>query len=106
MNNPKQRQSVSAEAYGMFNKKIEFVPKVIKKSEDQRNRILSKVHQSILFNSLEEGDLNKIIDAMEEVKFNKGDFVITQGDDGDCLYLVDSGELECFKVFVWINIYL
>lgn len=36
---------------------------------------------------------------MEEKKFSVGDAVIKQGDDGDCLYLVDSGELDCFRVF-------
>ena len=28
-----------------------------------------------------------------------GDSVITQGSDGDHLYVVDQGELDCFKVF-------
>jgi cAMP-dependent protein kinase regulator len=36
---------------------------------------------------------------MEEVKFAKGDFVIKQGDDGDVLYFVFTGNLDCHKVF-------
>ena len=35
---------------------------------------------------------------MEEKTFNAGDVVIQQGDEGDCLYIVDSGELDCFKL--------
>lgn len=37
------RTSVSAEAYGEFNKKTAFKPKVIKKSQDQINRIRQKI---------------------------------------------------------------
>ena len=33
-------------------------------------------------------------------KYNNGDMIIKQGDDGDCLYVVEEGELECFKRFV------
>jgi len=33
------RASVSAEVYGEFNKKKEYVPKVIEKSEDAKARI-------------------------------------------------------------------
>lgn len=36
---------------------------------------------------------------MEEKKFNAGDFVIRQGEDGEVLYVVDNGQLDCFKVF-------
>mmetsp|Transcript_19210 Transcript_19210/g.3105 ORF Transcript_19210/g.3105 Transcript_19210/m.3105 type:complete len:105 (-) Transcript_19210:427-741(-) len=37
---------------------------------------------------------------MEERKFQPGDTVIQQGDDGNELFVVDSGELDCSKVFV------
>jgi cAMP-dependent protein kinase regulator len=47
---------------------------------------------------LEEKEKQIVIDAMEEAKFNPGDFVIKQGDDGDILFLVDSGLLECTKM--------
>ena len=95
-----QRASVSAECYGAFNEKKAFVPKVIPKNAEQREKIVQKVMQSFLFNSLEEKDLNTVIDAMEEVNFKQGDQVITQGDAGDVLFLVFSGELDCFKTFV------
>lgn len=36
---------------------------------------------------------------MVECKFKQDDVVIKQGDDGDVLYVVDSGELACSKVF-------
>ena len=52
-----------------------------------------------MFQCLDEPELKIVIDAMEEKKFNAGDFVIRQGEDGEVLYVVDSGQLDCFKVF-------
>ena len=37
---------------------------------------------------------------MEEKKFLNGETVIKQGDIGEVLYVVESGELDCFKKFV------
>lgn len=34
-----------------------------------------------------------------KIYLRKGDTLIKQGDDGDNLYVVDSGELDCFKKF-------
>lgn len=36
---------------------------------------------------------------MVENIYNKGDYVIKQGDDGDVMYLVDTGTLNCYKRF-------
>jgi cAMP-dependent protein kinase regulator len=94
-----QRSSVSAEVYGMFNKKENFQARVIGKTEDQKKRIMNRVMQSFLFNSLEDKELSTVIDAFEEKKYKKGDAVIRQGDAGDVLYLVEIGTLDCFKTF-------
>jgi len=95
-----QRSSVSAEVYGLFNKKADFKAKVIPKTNEQRQRIINKVTHSFLFNSLEDKDLDTVIGAMEERRYKTGDNVITQGENGDVLYLVEQGSLDCFKTFV------
>jgi cAMP-dependent protein kinase regulator len=94
-----QRSSVSAEVYGMFNEKKVFVPKVVPKNSEQKQKITDKVLQSFLFNTLEDKDLNAVVDAMEERRFAVGDTVIKQGDAGAELYVVFSGKLKCTKVF-------
>jgi len=43
------RQSVSAEAFGMWNKKADFTPKVVKKTPEQENRIKTRLSQSFMF---------------------------------------------------------
>lgn len=106
-----QRSSVSAEVYGVFNKKEDFKPRVIPKTEQQTQRILSKIRQSFLFNSLEENELNSVLGAFEEKKFIAGETVISQGDEGDVLYYIEQGELDCYKTFkkeegdVWLKLY-
>ena len=93
------RQSVSAEVYGIHNVKKPYVPRVIPKTEEQKQRIKEKCMQSFIFNSLEDKELKTVIDSFEEKKYKAGQNVITQGEEGDVLYLVDSGELDCEKVF-------
>jgi cAMP-dependent protein kinase regulator len=93
------RTGVSAEAYGKFNKKENFVPRSIKKNESQIQRIKSRILQSFLFGNLEAKDVSIVIGAMEEKTFKSGETVITQGDYGDCLFVVESGDLDCYKKF-------
>jgi len=106
-----QRSSVSAEVYGAFNKKEEFKPRVIPKTEEQRQRILNKIGQSFLFNSLEKNEINTVLGAFEEKKCSAGETIITQGEQGDVLYFIEEGQLDCYKKFkqeegdVWLKLY-
>ena len=93
------RTSVSAEVYGIHNKKKPYVPRVIPKTNEQKERIKEKCMQSFIFNSLEDKELKTVIDSFEEKRYKAGQNVITQGEEGDVLYLVDSGDLDCEKVF-------
>lgn len=51
-----------------------------------------------MFSSLDDKELEIVIDAMELKEFGPGDKVIQQGDDGDELYVVESGTLSCYRV--------
>lgn len=53
-----------------------------------------------MFQELEAKSINVIVNAMEEIKVKPGESVIRQGDEGSCLYIVDSGNLACTKLFV------
>lgn len=63
------RISVSAEAYGAWNKKKAYVPKVVPKTQEQKERIKLRLEQAFMFNALDEREKQIVIDAMEEVKF-------------------------------------
>lgn len=63
------RSGVSAEVYGKYNQKQDFVPKVIAKSEDAKKRIFAKLNTNFMFKSLEPENKEIVINAMEEKVF-------------------------------------
>lgn len=92
----KSRTSVSAEAYGEWNTKKAFVPPVITKTDEQKDRLKSCLGESFLFSSLDETEIAIIIGAMQEVKTDASKRIINQGDQGDFLFVIESGTLDCF----------
>ena len=93
------RKSVSAEVYGIYNPKKEYKPKVVPKSDEARKQIRELLLNIFMFKSLENKEMEIILDAVEVRDFKQDDMVITQGDDGNELYIVGSGTLKCFKRF-------
>ena len=65
------RSAVSAEVYGEYHKKENFVARVVPKTQEQIKRIKSSVIHSFLFGNLEQKDLEVVINAMEEKVFKK-----------------------------------
>ena len=55
-----------------------------------------------MFMALDEQELEVVIDAMDEKKVSAGTNVIVEGANGDELYVVEEGKLDCFKKFVMI----
>jgi len=91
----KARTSVSAEAYGEWNTKKSFVAPVIPKTDEQKDRLRIVLSKSFLFSSLEDNDVTVVIGAMSEVNAPEGEVVINQGDEGDFLFVVETGKLDC-----------
>ncbi|KAF7456640.1 cAMP-dependent protein kinase regulatory subunit [Cryptosporidium felis] len=91
------RTSVSAEAYGAWNKIKDFTPPSHPKSKEQEKRIREKLLESFMFTSLEEDELNTIILACVETVVKEGTEIIKQGDNGDKLYIIEKGQVECYK---------
>lgn len=89
------RQSVSAEAYGEWNKKKAFTPPVYEKSEDQKERLKTVLSGSFMFSRLEPNEFNIIIGAMQEVAVEPSTRIITRGDNGDTLYVIETGVFDC-----------
>ena len=52
-----------------------------------------------MFKALNKDELDIVIDAMAEKRFNAGEVVIKQGDAGAVLYVVEEGQLDCLKKF-------
>lgn len=52
-----------------------------------------------MFQHLDEKEKGIVIDAMEQCDYKANDVVIKEGDQGEVLYMVESGILSCTKVF-------
>merc|ERR1719436_1483165 len=92
------RQSVSAEAYGTWNQKKAFTPPTNPKTNEQKDRLKNTLLKSFMFAELEPVDMETILMAMKEVQFENGTKVITEGENGDYLFVVETGALECLKI--------
>ena len=75
------------------------MPKVIDKTQETKDKLKIRLLQAFMFNALGEKELSVVIDAIEEVKVEADTNVITEGDQGDCMYVLESGSLKCTKVF-------
>jgi cAMP-dependent protein kinase regulator len=62
-------------------------------------RIQKRLKEAFMFMALDEDELDVVVDAMDEKKYKAGEAVITEGEKGDFLYVVESGDLQCFKQF-------
>ncbi len=95
----KKKMGISAEVYGEYNKPGDFKAKVIKKTDAQKQMIKEILLKSFMFRALEKNDQTIVIDAMDIKSYKPEEKVIKQGDDGQDLYIVSSGELKCTKIF-------
>lgn len=97
------RTSVSAEAYGAWNQKAPaagvgaFVAPVYEKTDEQVARIREILAKSWIFANVEEKQLDVIYKAMNKVEYKAEDVVLSEGDEGDYLFIVDDGKLVCYK---------
>ena len=75
------------------------MPKVVKKGEATIQKLNARLLQAFMFSALDEVELKIVIDAIEEVKGASGEAIITEGEQGDCMYILEEGKLDCTKVF-------
>lgn len=90
-----RRTSVSAEPMALGTDKP-FKPVVYPKSAAARERIQVAVARNLLFRNLDDEAREAVFDAMFERTVAPGESIITQGDDGDFFYVVDSGTFDIF----------
>ena len=95
-----RRKSVFAESYdpeAADDDDHNVVEKVIcSKSIEQRQRKAEAAKNIFIFRSLDQEQIDKILDAMFERMVECGEYVIRQGDDGDNFYVIDSGVYHVF----------
>lgn len=65
----KQKNSVSAEVFGIFNKKTDYKPRVIPKKSETKEKISARLKQAFMFSALDDKEFEIVLDAMEEKHF-------------------------------------
>jgi len=68
-----------------------FVAKKIPKSAKQEQLIKEALKENFVFSSLDDSDIRVLVDSMEVVDITAGENVITEGQEGDYYYVVESG---------------
>ncbi|THH33653.1 hypothetical protein EUX98_g524 [Antrodiella citrinella] len=90
-----RRTSVSAESIAVDQEGEEPLP-VFPKTPDQLRRIKSAIANNFIFRDLDEEQEVGALGAMQELKVDKDEVVIRQGDVGEYFYVVESGMLFCY----------
>ncbi|XP_077547617.1 cAMP-dependent protein kinase type II regulatory subunit-like [Haemaphysalis longicornis] len=92
-----RRKSVFAEQYDPAeDDEVEGPKEVHPKSPAQREKLSQAVKNILLFKSLDQAQMQEVIDAMFERKVKAGETVIKQGDDGDNFYVISSGTYHIY----------
>lgn len=91
----KRRVSVCAEKLCPIKMDAEQVKK-IPKTEEEAARIQLILQKNVLFQHLDQIQLQNVQDAMFLVEHADDDVIIKQGDDGDNFYLIDQGSVDVF----------
>lgn len=92
------RSSVSAEAYGAWNKKGAFNAPKYPKDAAQKGRIKKALLSAFMFSALDDKDMEVVIEAFKEEKKGPGDEIIKQFDeDAASLFLIEKGTLAVHK---------
>jgi len=94
-----RRAAVAAEAVSSYDLK-DYVKPVFKKDAATEAKIANSLRTNdklqVLFGHLDKDTMQDVVNAFEEVTFKKGQDIIIQGDEGDCLYLLADGSVDVF----------
>ena len=91
------RKSVCAEVYGKYNPVEEINSEYHLKTDEERDNLTQILSQKFMFQNLNEENFEIILDSFKKQTYKQDDMVIQQGDDGDKLFIVYEGTLQCYK---------
>ncbi|XP_054812249.1 protein phosphatase 2C and cyclic nucleotide-binding/kinase domain-containing protein isoform X2 [Prosopis cineraria] len=65
-----------------------------RKTWEEEAQIERALHDHFLFRKLTDSQCHVLLDCMQRVEVQPGDVIVKQGGEGDCFYVVGSGEFE------------
>nr|ADZ48382.1 cAMP-dependent protein kinase regulatory subunit [Yarrowia lipolytica] len=72
-------------------------------SAEQLESLYKSVSHNFLFGNLDEEACRSVLQSLQEKKCDSGEKIITQGDEGDYFYIMESGAVEFIKDGVKVN---
>jgi len=95
----RRRQGVAAE--GMSAADVKGYVKPVYQKDQATNEKIKGIIQGnekmqVLFGHLDSASLDDIVNAFQEVTKSKGEDIIKQGEEGDCLYIINDGEVDVY----------
>lgn len=95
--NANRRTSVSAEAMNPDKFKSDsWKPPINDLSQSQKLELSKTLASNFLFRQLDANSKKTVIEALGKKEFKKGDEIITQGDEGDYFYIIESGTVDFY----------
>jgi len=95
-----RRKGIAAESVNTKDIKDWVKPTYPKENPDAKNRIRNVLRNNpkmqVLLGHLDDSGMDDIVNAFKDCKASSGDTLIKQGDEGDSLYILDSGEVDIF----------
>lgn len=76
---------------------MEYIHKVIRKTEDAKTLIYGAIKPNLLFRACSSEELRDLVDAFEPQYVPKGSVVIREGDDGDDFYVMERGGIDVYE---------
>jgi cAMP-dependent protein kinase regulator len=61
----RNRVSISAEVFGKYENAMEYKPKVLPKSQENKDKIKNRLSQAFMFMNLDDNEMSVVIDAMD-----------------------------------------
>ena len=100
------RRGISAEVFGTYNQKTQFVPRRVSKKPQEMALLQKLLSGSIMFQGLSKENMQIVLEAVEERKLTPDQWVIKEGEAGDVLFMVGSGEYACSKIIGGKSVHL
>ncbi|KAI3403736.2 PKAR [Candida oxycetoniae] len=95
--NANRRTSVSAEALNPAKLKTEsWKPPQNNLSLTEEENLAKNFQNNFLFKQLDENSKKTVISALQTKHFKKDSVIITQGDEGDFFYIIESGTVDFY----------
>ncbi|KAL7514534.1 hypothetical protein ACHAXN_013333 [Cyclotella atomus] len=94
---PYKKKDIGRKAIRDMTSDVEYVHKVIPKTDDAKALIYGAIKPNLLFRACSSEELIDLVDAFEPQYVPKGSIVIREGDEGDHFYVMERGAIDVYE---------